>query len=598
MNIDAIAYVNEKNWETKPANSNGELQVKSCPYCGDTKHHFYISLKREGSPYWCHKCGAKGNLNVLRRHQGDDTTHTPRNLPVQGVGELMSQFLGKEDPVKYRVFDNSWIDEYHQDLMNDVHGSLSELRKRGINDETAQHFRLGVSQECNGKSIEPSWVIPTWTDDHTIGLVKYRTVPPSKKRMYREKDMQSVLFNHHGLDTGLSRVIVTEGEIDAISVWQSGHRNVVSVPAGAKSLKPEWIDTLTQFDEIVLVYDQDKAGIEGRSEVRKRLGEDKVLICELPVGMDCNDLLVNGGETALREAIDDAIIPPIEGITSTADALMELQRDLMMGEDVDAGLEWMFSGMNESIGKVPPGSLVVVTGKMGTGKTTLLKQQLLEWAKQGEACFLWCGEMTPKQLVIQLVQCICSVERRDITVESVQEAFELLKDCPLYLGHTGLTPSVDEVLNMATYCYKRYGAKIVCLDNLLAITRGKGDPMEQQSKVTLAAKNWCQYYEGTMFLVAHPRKEGSDAIEGRESISGSQDVLNLADMVFTVYRKDQSPKTSNDIMGQMEDTNLDRRTSIVPIKGRYSGGRGVAWIYNEGEYSRFRDCNIDDFGGA
>jgi hypothetical protein len=60
-------YLREKGWEAKER--AGELVVRECPLCHDTKWHFYIN---SDTGLWkCHKCNEGGGLVGLKRKLGD-----------------------------------------------------------------------------------------------------------------------------------------------------------------------------------------------------------------------------------------------------------------------------------------------------------------------------------------------------------------------------------------------------------------------------------------------------------------------------------------------------------------------------------------------
>ena len=60
-------YLQAKGWTFKE--ESGQLRVRDCPKCGDTKGHFYMDPE-EGA-WFCHKCNERGNLVTLRRDLGD-----------------------------------------------------------------------------------------------------------------------------------------------------------------------------------------------------------------------------------------------------------------------------------------------------------------------------------------------------------------------------------------------------------------------------------------------------------------------------------------------------------------------------------------------
>ena len=95
-----------------------------------------------------------------------------------------------------------------------------------------------------------------------------------------------------------SKLIITEGELDCLSVSkvQQNKWPVVSVPSGATSAKKyikkelEWI---SKFSSIILMYDEDEAGVKASVEVANLLPVRKVKIARLPA-KDPSELLQKG----------------------------------------------------------------------------------------------------------------------------------------------------------------------------------------------------------------------------------------------------------------------------------------------------------------
>ena len=596
MDMNALNYVLGKNWESRDPDNKGEMGIRACPLCDDTNWHFSINVFMDGSPFQCFKCGEKGNIITLQRALGDRTTQ-PSNRKSEDMAKPLGAYVGarkkKED---FKTVEGSSIDESYKDLIANRHNALTALEDRGINRETIEHFKVGVTTSPNGHSgPTPFWVFPYWTDSNEIGLLKYRSVPPHEKELKREKGMESVLFNQRSIDYRSRGIVVCEGEIDTMAVWQSGHKNVVGVSIGAKSFRNEWVQILEGFEDVVLLFDQDDAGREGRDVVIKRLGEDRVRLVELPTGMDANDVLQEMGSEALSKMIDSSQGVPIEGVCHVSDALEQIQESLLMGDGMDDGVNWHHSIMNDTVGPIVPGTLIICTGKRGTGKTTLLIQNALEWAREGMPVLVWCGEMTPKRLAMKLIQCLMGVKVKEITAELMADCFELLSNIPIYLGYHATNPSKEVIETMAVQAYKRFGVKMFIVDNLLCISQNAKDPMVEEGRVAQTLNNFCIRYEANVILVAHPRKNDDDAIETANDIKGNSNVINLASQAFTVFRKSTAPKKADDLMGGFDVQILDNRAAIVPLKARFEGGNGTGYLFFEGEYSRFRDMQPEDY---
>ncbi|KAK4361356.1 hypothetical protein RND71_020308 [Anisodus tanguticus] len=155
---------------------------------------------------------------------------------------------------------------------------------------------------------------------------KYRTL---EKRFWQEKGTDKVLY---GLDDVIEadEIIIVEGEIDKLSVEEAGYPNCVSVPNGApqsiasKELLPLEEDTrfsylwnckewLEKASRIVLATDGDLPGQALAEELTRRLGKERCWkVCwpkkdEFSSYKDANEVLVNLGSKALKEAIECAV---------------------------------------------------------------------------------------------------------------------------------------------------------------------------------------------------------------------------------------------------------------------------------------------------
>jgi twinkle protein len=136
------------------------------------------------------------------------------------------------------------------------------------------------------------------------------------------KGAELCLWNEDSLsDPSGAPLIVTEGEIDALSVLAAGVTPyVVSVPNGAALDKPgkgEIVPTeddafrylwdggrlkagLQRFDKIILATDDDDKGRILRDELTISLGRNRCWFVTYPKAKDANEVLVRYGAAALR----------------------------------------------------------------------------------------------------------------------------------------------------------------------------------------------------------------------------------------------------------------------------------------------------------
>ena len=146
------------------------------------------------------------------------------------------------------------------------------LGKRGLSIATLDHFGI---KEDEHKNI----VFEFFDADNMLLSVKLRPshrIKPSEPKMFWQNgsDNCPLLFNVNRVNFE-QPLVVTEGNIDAMSVFEAGYYNVVSIPGGVQDTK--WIEFnykfLENFSQFIVWTDNDEAGQQGRQKIVKRLGE-------------------------------------------------------------------------------------------------------------------------------------------------------------------------------------------------------------------------------------------------------------------------------------------------------------------------------------
>ena len=149
-----------------------------------------------------------------------------------------------------------------------IQGDIQALAKRGITEATCAHFgyTVGIDPKTGNKvQLAP------YTDEHgRIVAQKWRDSAKNFGVLGKLKNGLP-LFGQHLWRDGGKKVVITEGEIDAMSVSQmQGNKwPVVSIPNGASGAKKalgaalEWLE---KFEEVILMFDQDDPGREAVAE--------------------------------------------------------------------------------------------------------------------------------------------------------------------------------------------------------------------------------------------------------------------------------------------------------------------------------------------
>lgn len=450
------------------------------------------------------------------------------------------------------------------------------LNGRGITDETIDAFRVREVSRNGG-----TWALFPYLRDGEYVNAKYRN-PDDKKGMGQEADAEPCLFGWHLVQPKERSIIICEGEIDCMTVWQSGLA-ALSVNAGAGN--HQWIENdwekLDRFSDIVLCFDHDEAGDKGATEVMKRLGIDRCRRMKMPA-KDANQWLMDGAtnddfKTAYTNA--KAIDPDeMKSALEFMDSIMNLMHPVE-GADVhpfltlDQQFPWF---------QFRPGQLTVWTGYNGHGKSLLLSQVQLGLMAQGERFIVFSGEMQPEYLLERTIKQATGLGRPSKAY--IRAALEWLNERFWIFNQAG-SATIARLLEVFAYASKRYGIKHMVIDSLMMTDvpeDGPGAFTAQKEAIqklcNFAKKNGCHVH-----LVAHPRK-GKDESSGpgKMDIAGSSKITDGADNVFTVWRaqKDQAEPNPADEDAHAKWVDLQSMPDAKLVLKKQRTGRAQDYTQN------------------
>lgn len=195
------------------------------------------------------------------------------------------------------------------------------------------------------------------------------------------------LFGQLKFNSG-KRLVITEGELDALSVAQAYHDKyqtfypVVSLPsANSEKIVLEQRDWIRQFDEVILMLDNDPVGQKAVHSMAKIIGADKVKIASLPE-KDASDVLVKHSSEVIIKAIWDAIPWRPAGIIGKE----ELWKALEEYNDIEStAYPECLNGLNGKIKGMRLGEIALFTSGTGSGKSTILREIMLHLLRSSDA---------------------------------------------------------------------------------------------------------------------------------------------------------------------------------------------------------------------
>jgi hypothetical protein len=218
------------------------------------------------------------------------------------------------------------VQEAEACLVDDVAGAAARayLAGRGLQPETWEAWRLGFHHTWHPvrREVVPAITLPWFGADGTLQAVEYRFFGPGIARHNRfgqKAGGQRSLFGLHRLG-GQAALIITEGEMNAISCWQVANTwaDVLSVGSQENARQASVLEALRQvalsYQHVVIWLDERERALTlayriapfnpkgGRPE-----GPCSGTAIWSENGLDANDLLQRGLLAArLANAVADA----------------------------------------------------------------------------------------------------------------------------------------------------------------------------------------------------------------------------------------------------------------------------------------------------
>lgn len=371
--------------------------------------------------------------------------------------------------------------------------------------------------------------------DGDLVAAKYRAVP--EKRFWAAADCEPCLFGWQAL-TGTERsVVLVEGELDALALYDYGHP-ALSLPfGGGKGDKQQWIDAefdrLAVYDEIFLALDQDAAGAEAVAEIVARLGRERCRVVVLPC-KDANECLMRG---IPKEDIDAAFAaaktmdpPRLRNAGEFEEAVLREFQRLEQGE-IGIRLPWKKVGDRLIL---RPGEVSIFAGINGHGKSEVVNQIALHAAAEGVRV---CGaslEFIPEKWLKRMVRQAAATAFP--TPAHIRHIMQALRPNLWVYAVTG-TSKASDMLETFAYAARRYRVQLFVVDNLAKCGFGEDDYNGQKGFID-ALTDLARDLSVHVIVVAHTRKTGDGENKPPEKgdIKGTGALTDMVDTVVAVWR--------------------------------------------------------------
>lgn len=563
-----------------------------CPFHSEDTPSFIYNPKT-GSAHCFGSCGRNYDLIDIYLSQGLTYIES-----VQKLFELSdTPYAFGEHGIKTRTQYNY----PHEVICDNKDRVYKYLKSRKISDKTADY--LDIRQDENGNCVFNYYDL-----NDTLTMVKYR---PSHKVAKSEPknwcqpgaDTLPLLYNMNRINTQ-QPLLICSGELDCAAAIEAGWLNAVSIPLGDQNTR--WVDEnfdwLEEFSEIIICPDNDDSGQKYCKNIVPRLGSWRCKIAQVPDGCkDINEALFRLGSDKVLDFIVHAVDTPVPSVIDFAEIS---ERDISDMDGVKTGV----TKLDADIGSLFFGSFNIMSGYPGAGKTSALYGMVCNAIDSGINTFVYSRELPEwmsKNWILHMLSGIRNHEKKDkadgssyykVTTDAIKKINQFYKG-RLFFYRDDYPNDVESLFDSMTSSVRKYGSKLVLIDNLMTVDLGGTDEnkYERQTQFINRLIEFATKYQVAVVLVCHPNKQ-SDTTQsvGMYQISGSSNLINLAHRAFGLRRITKREKDGY-VEGRTEFPPNPYDVTLNIIKDRFGGKTQCEYNMFYDEISRRFYANQDEY---
>ena len=308
--------------------------------------------------------------------------------------------------------------------------------------------------------------------------------------------------------------------------------------------------------------DNDEAGEKMRKECIYRLGTWRTKYILTPnyfekedgkkvLLKDINDCLQIGGKEFVMNLISEAKDVPVKSVVDYSE-IEELDISQM------GGIQTGIKPLDNELLKIFYGTLTVLSGRPGSGKTSIIDQAIARTIDEGSPVFLFSKEM-PERMSANWFNTIIAGRRNmvektsregkryHVVPQKTQKKMQDFYKSKLFIYRDDEPNDVDSVLKSAEECVRKFGCKFIVLDNLMMIDLNcsESDKNTAQTNLINSLIKFAAKFNVAVVLIAHPRKtQDTNSDIEMYDISGTSNIINLA--MRSIGLRRVSKKEKND----------------------------------------------------
>lgn len=445
-------------------------------------------------------------------------------------------------------------------------GNLTDLK-----DEHLQSFsKRGITQKTilrNGIKSSKDWYCFPYFEGSEIVNIKYRK--HNEKKFMQAPEAKPTMYKFNDI-VNQEKIIICEGEIDALSWEEAGYTFATSVNQGAPNVKDKNIekkleciyncfDVFENAETIYLSVDTDENGQRLQRELIKMFTSEKIKIIDHGQRKDANEILCLDGKEKLTELFESAKDVKIDGVFEANDFKNEILDSYKNGQQ--RGTTTYFSNIDRCWTH-RSGEVTLWTGYMNEGKSLFLRQLLLikavhEGYKSG---FFAPEDMPQSEFFIDVIESYIgkSADTFQKQFNNYMSESELTNGIEFINKHfyTVLPEenhTIDELLKKFSYLVRKKNLKAIVLDpyNQIEHMMKNGEREDLYiSRFMAKLKKFAITHDIAIHLVAHQVtpsfKNGENyPMPNAYRIKGGGTFADKADNVLVIWREHRNTDHTN-----------------------------------------------------
>ena len=554
--------------------TRGKIKV-FCPQCHDTRHDKRdksLSVDLDKGLWNCHYCGWAGTIN---ESDYDDSPEGKKKW-MEKQPWYNPHRLRKQKPVYKKPAPRQ------TSPLSDK--AIAWFKSRGISVDTLTACKVTEGMEwMPQKNKEWNTVQFNYFLNGELINTKFRTGDKCFKLCSGAQLIPYMIDNIKGQ----KECIITEGEMDALSFYEIGYHNVISVPNGANA-NLDYLDDFIEdyFDDketIFIASDTDTKGVELRDELLRRFGAERCRVLEYGQGCkDANEHLIAFGADSLKQVVLSAPEIKLEGVFTVSD--FEESLDALFEHGMQKGVT-IGHECFDRLCSFETKRLLTVTGIPGSGKSEFID----EIAERLNMRYGWrFAYFSPENAPLayhasKLIEKFTGKKfsKSTLTYGEYKQVKQHLETDFFFISPKD-DYRLETILERAKFLVRRKGIKALVIDPYNRL-EDESDGMSETKYISRQLDrltNFAQQNDVLVILMAHPTKQTKNkdgVIEAPTlyDISGSAHFYNKTDFGIVVHRN------------RVENT---VEVIVQKVKFRHLGEVGTAlfkYNLNNGRYTDY-----------